>query len=242
MTPSRNRQPLLILLLAGVMMLGMVVWSWPATRWQGVNYHVQQQHMPLGLKLVAFLHRDAEYRHLVSTLVPSRADRDATILQLFEWTRAHIRPVPEGFPIVDDHVWDIIVRGYGTQDQAADVFATLCAYAGIPAQLQFLRISGRAAAFGVALVQCSHGWGVFEPQHHIIIRSADGSVASLAQVHADPTLIARCVPNQMFAGYPLARYFETLPSGLDAGFSKPDQQMPWRRLRMVPSRWGGNVR
>jgi len=215
----------------GLVVAGAGVLAWPVTTRQGISYHVSRHQIPLGLKWLAFLHRDAEYRHLVRTLVEPGADREATTLRLFEWTREHIRSVPEGFPIIDDHVWDIIVRGYGTQDQAADVFATLCAYAGIPARFRFLYVPGTRASLGVALVQLPQGgWGLFEPRHNILVRGADGRLASLEEMRRDRTLIERAVPDRMFSGYPLARYFEELPTLADQEVSKADQQMPWRRL------------
>jgi hypothetical protein len=62
------------LIATGAVVAGMVILSWPVTTRQGVNYHVSQHRIPLGLKLLGFLHRDAEYRHLVRTLVEPGAD------------------------------------------------------------------------------------------------------------------------------------------------------------------------
>jgi hypothetical protein len=226
------------LVAAGVVVAGAAILAWPVTTRQGVNYRLSEHRIPLALKLLGFLHRGAEYRHLVRMLVEPGADREATILRLFEWTREHIRPVPSGFPIIDDHVWDTIVRGYGTQDQAADVFATLCAYVGIPAHFRFLDAPGTRARLGVALVQLPRGgWGLFEPRHGVIVRHPDGRLASLEEMRADPTLIARSVPPQELLGQPLPRYFEELPTLAGGEPSKAEQQMPWRRVGMVLTQW-----
>ena len=55
------------------------------------------------------------------------------VLAVFDWTARRIQPTPEGWPVVDDHILNIIIRGYGMTDQRADVFATLTTYAGVPA-------------------------------------------------------------------------------------------------------------
>ena len=67
-------------LVAAVSVVAAVVLAWPVTMRQGISYHVSRHQIPLGLKAFAFLHRDAEYRHLVRTLVAPGADREATIL------------------------------------------------------------------------------------------------------------------------------------------------------------------
>ena len=54
-------------------------------------------------------------------------------MEIFIWTCENIRKQPDGLPVIDDHVWHIIIRGYGEPDQSSDVFTTLCNYAGIRA-------------------------------------------------------------------------------------------------------------
>jgi hypothetical protein len=50
---------------------------------------------------------------------------------IFEWKIKHIVKQPPQLPVIDDHPWHIIVRGYGMADQMADVFAVLSNYAGL---------------------------------------------------------------------------------------------------------------
>ena len=48
------------------------------------------------------------------------------------FVRNNIRYVPE-MPVIDDHPFHIIIRGYGVNDQFEDIFTLLCNYAGIDA-------------------------------------------------------------------------------------------------------------
>ena len=117
------------LLLAGTL-LGLM--AWPATTRQGVNFKVTERHLPLILKGMDFLLRDYEYRRLAAEVTQGLSTDESKADALFRWTREHIRPTPPGWPVVDDHITHIIIRGYGTSDQRADVFATLATYAGVP--------------------------------------------------------------------------------------------------------------
>jgi len=166
--------------------------------------------MPLYLKLLAYVHRDLEFRNLSRKLVGGIQDREAKILVLFEWTRKHVRPIPEGLPAIDDHVWDIIVRGYGSQDQAADVFAALSAYAGIPAHFGFACAPKKNSCVGVAFVQLPNGsFGLFDPHYGVVVRHPDGRLASIEEVRSHRSLLERVDPN--LASY--AQYFEKSTKG-----------------------------
>ena len=60
-------------------------------------------------------------------------------LKIFIWTHKNIRKAPEGLPVIDDHVWHTIIRGYGINDQSSDV---LPLYVIMRAQRHFCWIEG----------------------------------------------------------------------------------------------------
>lgn len=228
------RAGIVLLAFAG---LGLIL-SLPVTTRQGINYTVTTQRIPLSLKLLAFLHRHEEYRHLARALTGRLPDRDAKIMALFDWTREHIRPYPKGYPIVDDHVWNTIVRGYGTPDQVADVFATLCVTAGIPAHFEFITIPGTNRSIGIAFARLSGGgFGIFDPAHGVAVRHPDGRLATVEEVRADPSIVERAAPGLEWSGAPYVRYFERLPGVSRKRFSKTTEQVPllrvWKMVRNV---------
>jgi transglutaminase-like putative cysteine protease len=205
--------------------------SRPSTTHQGVNYQVSEHTLPLYLKLLSYFHHHYEYRNLAQNLVGQVRKREEKIQILFDWTREHIRPVPKELPIVDDHIWDIIVRGYGTQDQAADVFAALCAYAGIPAHFEFQCVLNTKVCLAVAFVEGADGeFGIYDPRTDVIIRNNAGEVASLKEIRTDLTLVERAAPNRVVSGYPYARFFEHIPEVSTKDFSRTTRQMPGKRL------------
>jgi hypothetical protein len=104
---------------------------------QGINHETRELKIPLYLKLSNFLDRHWNYQWLVERIVDRQTDETQKVETIFLWTIKHIIAQPPQLPVVDDHVWHIIVRGYGTEDQVNDVFATLCNYAGIKAIIVF---------------------------------------------------------------------------------------------------------
>jgi hypothetical protein len=205
--------------------------QWPVTERQGINYEVYERTLPLYVKLARFLSRDLEYRHLARTLTRGIHDDEAKVVRLAEWVRAHVvAGTPAGLRVVDDHVWHIIVRGYGEPDQLADVLATLCAYAGVPAELAMLYPPGESQPIhAVALVKLAGRWCPVDPHRGIIVRNAAGRIASREELLADPTLARTAAPGVRIRGIDYARLLTWLPDVSTQRELRPYRQMPlWR--------------
>lgn len=112
-----------------------------ATTRQAVNFELTVQKLPLYVKALDFLHRHHHYALLAEEITRGRSSDRERALAVLEWTRRNIRPTLEGWPIVDDHVLNIVIRGHGSSDQIADVFTVLATYAGLPAFWETPRIS-----------------------------------------------------------------------------------------------------
>ena len=99
---------------------------------QGVDFQLSDKLLPLYVKIIDFIHRHEHYGLLVKEITAGLTTDRERAEAILSWTRKTIRPVPDGFPVVDDHVLDIIVRRYGSPGQVADVFSVLTTYAGVP--------------------------------------------------------------------------------------------------------------
>ena len=195
----------------------------PASTRQGVGYRVSTQRIPLATKALGFLHRDAQYRLLARQVTQGAISERDRVLALFEWTRRAIRKPPRGWPVIDDHILHIIIRGYGQGDQMADVFTTLATYAGVPAfwrpgsvALSFARIDGR--------------WAVFDVAGGVVFTDARGQWYDVAQLLAHPELVEQVAGQVAPAGAPTQQYVDAL-----RGFHVPPVlrarlQMPLPRL------------
>ena len=140
---------------AGVLLAGVVVIvavaDLPTTTQQGVNYVVSAHSLPLYAKALDFVDRDSNYRRLSAAVMAGAAGDEAKMRAAFDWTTANIRATPLGFPVIDDHTWHIIVRGYG---QAVNVPASARASSssgGIPRTTS----SARANALVLKPVSCA---------------------------------------------------------------------------------------
>ena len=112
---------------------GATILTLPTTTRQGINYRVTVYHLPAYVKAIDFLHRHYQQQLLTDRIAGSEKSDVDRVLAIFDWTHTNIPPTPKGWPIVDDHVLNIVIRGHGMSDQIADVFATLSVYAGVPA-------------------------------------------------------------------------------------------------------------
>lgn len=219
----------------------VVVWGmlhWPVHTRQGVDFQVTEYTVPFYLKLTRFLYRHMEYRHLVREVTAGTQDPEEKVLRIYDWVRSHIHSgVPEDLRIVDDHVWHIIVRGYGTSDQLADVLATLCVYAGVPAQLVFLGPPQSRSVYAMAMVKLDHRWRPIDPYGGVLVRTADGHLASREEILGNLELARRVAPELTIRGIPYAELYQWLPDIQEGAQLRPYFHQPlirvWYEMRQA---------
>ena len=188
------------LTLAGV--LGLL--ALPATTRQGVDYRVTEKRIPLLIKGADFLVRSYEYRQLAAEQTRGLSDDEAIAEALMRWTREQIRPVPPDWPVVDDHISHILIRGYGTVDQRADVFTTLATYAGVPAFWRGMRDGPKPGHWIVSFVKIRGRWTAWDIVSGTAFRDGAGNLMSVEQLGWD-----RFSPPEIL---------------------RPEKQMPLRRI------------
>lgn len=149
---------------AGVILF-LAILNYPVEYSYGEDYHVVRSRIPLYAKTAGFFYRDWKYADIARKITAGRNSDDEKLTALFQWVHVNISSeIPEGLKIVDDHPLNIIIRGYGTDDQLADIFTILCCYAGFEAgykkiwdtgkkkriQVSFVKIAGNSFLFDVA--------------------------------------------------------------------------------------------
>ncbi len=134
----------------------------PVTTYQGVNGEVRAIKIPLYVKAAGFLYRDHQYKMLADDITAGHKEDLMKVIAIYRWTVNNIKHVPSGFKVVDDHIWDIIVRGYGEADQMADVFTTLASYSGRPSFWDKISVPGSDKDMVLSFVKIKDRWYVFD--------------------------------------------------------------------------------
>ena len=218
-----KRKPVVLgLVLAAI--LGLAVM--PATTRQGVDFHVTSHRLPAYVKLFDFFVRDAEYCQLASEVTRNLPSEAARIQALYDWTRHAIRPTPPGWPVVDDHIQHIIIRGYGTDDQMADVFTTLATYAGLPAYWSVIERPGSGEQLILSFARASSRWAVFDVANGIQFTNSSGAWATPEELAAHPELIRKSAGALVVRGIPYEQFF--------LGFTPPVVPHPLRAELQMP--------
>jgi hypothetical protein len=200
----------------------------PVSTRQGVNLDVTTHRLPLYLKSLQFVERSAQYEQIADEITAGATTDRERVQRIFIWTRAHVRSTPAGWPVVDDHILNIIIRGYGLNDQQADVFTTLASYAGVPAFWAKVPRAGSGLLLSFALVDGR--WRVFDVANGAAFRTAAGDLATLDDVRTYPVLIPvslRSLPagDASYADAMARAAMPSVPHPLRA-----DLQMPFPRL------------
>ena len=223
--PRRFRR----LFFIGVPMAVVGALLWPASTRQGVNFQVSTHSIPSYVKIIDFFHRHYQYRFVARDITRDLTSDRARVLAVFDWTRRHIRAVPQGWPIVDDHILNIMIRGYGAEDQMADVFTTLSTYAGVPAFWQQMRTERGDGWQVLAFARVDGRWAMFDVANNVVLRDQQGRLADLAALYADPALMATVAAMPAPDGVPYSRYLERLRPLPVPHPLRAEQQMPVAR-------------
>ena len=149
---------------------------------QGINYSVHTIRIPLYLKVLDFLDRHYNYQWLVQRIISNSETDKEKVLKIFKWTCENIKKVPDGYPVIDDHVWHIIVRGYGVVDQSSDVFTTLCNYAGIEAFYNKIFTKDRSSCAILSFAKVDKRWFVFDPYNGVYFKNKQGKLANIEEI------------------------------------------------------------
>ncbi|HAL46433.1 MAG: transglutaminase domain-containing protein [SAR202 cluster bacterium] len=201
-----------------------------ATR-QGINYEVSVHRVPLYLKTFDFLYRSGHYQLLADETTGSASTEQERVLAVFDWTQRNVRETPEGWTVVDDHILNIIIRGHGASDQRADVFATLCTYAGIPAFWTKVEPQGLPIGLILSFALVDSRWVVFDVANRIVFRNDRGELATANDLRGRSDLIPPAERELTVQDIPYPRFLEDLRLPAVPSPLRAELQMPLRRLR-----------
>ena len=154
------------------------------------------------------------------------------ILRLFRWTVENIKPVPKGLPVVDDHPLNIIIRGYGAEDQQAEVLALLASYAGYPTGVQRIKLEGGSAELRITLTKMGHRLFVFDVARKILYQNTSGHLIDLQHLRSDQRLIQATVGEIKIEGHRYERFLQAIDEN-KISFYRMQMQNPWSRLKMA---------
>lgn len=217
-----------VVVVTGVLVVACI----PAATKQGVNYQLSIHSIPLYLKAFEFLNRHAHYTQLARQITHGCKDDEARAMAIWSWTRQHIQPTPNGWPIIDDHVYHIIIRGHGKPDQMADVFTTLTTYAGTDAFWQALDVRPETTGTDVlfSFVRIDGEWRVFDVSENLVFRDPQGRLASIPQLLEHPEWIRHLAGPDREGRPPYEQAMARLAPFHTPRFLRAKAQMPLSRM------------
>lgn len=218
-----------IFIVVGSIIIIVIFLNFQVSYKQGINFQVRSVSIPLYLKVMDFFDRHYNYKNLTGKIISPSDSEEQRVMKLLAWTHDNIRDVPEGFPVVDDHVWHIIIRGYGTVDQSNDVFTTLCNYAGVDAFFDFIYSADKNKMVVLSFVKLNNSWRVFDSYNGVYFKNRKGGIASLEDIKEGDWMVSSAA-RIIRQNSDYAKYLENLSPIGDIGFKRANIQSPLRRL------------
>jgi len=200
----------------------------------GMDYKVQTLKIPLYLKILNFYSRHFNYQWLIERVIEDSDNDEDKVIRLLNWTLEHIKQQPESLPVMDEHVWSVIVRGYGVPDNFNDVFTTLCNYAEVNAYFITLN-NGKDIYFPVSLVQIEGKWTVMDPYNGVYFRNSSGNFAGIQDIKTRNMKLVRISdPAKLDVDYNALA--SSIPNKPGVRFSHANTQSPSNRLMLQVER------
>lgn len=231
----------LFLLFAAVLSIILIL-NLETSYQQGINYEYKTVKIPLYLKIADFFSRHYHYRQLTRQIISSHNTEEENVIRLLQWTHENIRNAPEGFPVVDDHVWNIIIRGYGTDDQAHDVFTTLCNYAGITAFFTWVESTAKnERRVPFSFVKLKGKWYVFDPFRGVYFKDDKDkeTFIDIETIKKEKILLEKLGEMQ---NMDYSNYIPNLPSLREIGLTRANTQSPLNRLLLEIRKWKDKIK
>ena len=119
---------------------------------------------------------------IVDRIIGESTAEEEKTLKIFIWTHKNIRKAPEGLPVIDDHVWHTIIRGYGINDQSSDVFTTLCNYASSEAFFCWIEGENPDQEIPLSFIKIKGRWNVFDPYNGNYFKNTKGDLAAIEDI------------------------------------------------------------
>jgi len=222
---KKNRGALIAIILVVISIV--ILLNIEVSTCRGINYEVSIIKIPLYLKVLDFFDRHYNYNQLVKSIVKDVKTEEERVMKIFEWTYKNIREVPAGMPIIDDHVWHIIVRGYGASDQFSDVFTTLCNYAGLDAFYSWVYTQDRTKRIPLSFVRIKNKWYIFDPYHGAYFKDKKGRLADIETLKSNSIWTIETLTEKSDIDY--KSYFNMLLLPERIGLKRAHIQFPLRR-------------
>ncbi len=228
----------LALIAAGIWVAGRI----PATTRVGINYIVIQKDISLREKAVHFLSRHLAMRRLARDITGNKRTAVEKALAIQSWVVDNIMtPKRAGeLPIIDDHPYSIVIRGYGTREQRSDLLTILCGYAGIPAELYRLTHPRTGRSIYLALLRLKDKSYLFDPGYDNVFYAKAGRLASLDELLEDLAPVKKAKNQPVIHGVPYVDYFSGIRRvSRFRRFTRADLQMPLPRIFYETLRMAG---
>lgn len=228
---NKNKKLLLPVAAAGFVLIIILMLTVETSITVGVNWHYRKIRMPLYVKWTEFLARHYEYERLSKEITAGCKTDEEKTLAILKWTRENLRDLPQGMPLHDDHILNIIIRGYAVPEQFQDVFTTLCAYGNIDAFFKRVYDKSHKARYTVSLVKLGGKWRVFDAYHNLYFRTRSGEIAGIEDIIKDPSIVSgKDVDALTVDGVPYKEFFHDLSGISEPQTTRPEKQMPLHRI------------
>lgn len=158
-----------LLILSSLVIFFVLIMRVETERRISINYEVSEYKIPIYLKLLDFMNRHYNYKHLAKNINNKNSTDKDKIINSTNWVIANIEKINlnQNIDIVDHHPITIVERRLGIDEQFSDILSVLLVYSNIDSFFKIIKLDNVDSYYPLTFFKIYNYWSIVDPQNGI---------------------------------------------------------------------------
>jgi len=196
-----------LLILSSIVIFFILIVQVNTERKISINYEVSVYKIPIYLKLLDFMNRHYNYKHLVNNINSNNSTDEDKIINTTNWVISNIKKINlnQDIDIVDHHPITIVERRLGIDEQFSDILSVLLVYSDIDSFFKFVKLVNVEAYYPLTFFKIYNYWSIADPQNGIFFLDEKNNFINIDNLKKQKFYLAdnnlTIINNYNFPGY-----------------------------------------
>ena len=158
-----------LLILSSIVIFFILIAQVDTERKISINYEVWVYKIPVYLKLLDFMNRHYNYKHLADNINNKNSTDKDKIINTTNWVISNIKKINlnQDIDIVDHHPLTIVERRLGIDEQFSDILSVLLVYSNIDSFFTLIKLDNVDDYYPLTFFKIYDYWSIVDPQNGI---------------------------------------------------------------------------
>ena len=157
------------LILSSIVIFFILIAQLDTERKISINYEVSVYKIPIYLKLLDFMNRHYNYKHLADNINNQNSTDKNKVINTTNWVISNIKKINlnQDIDIVDHHPITIVERRLGIDEQFSDILSVLLVYSNIDSFFKLIKLDNFDTYHPLTFFKINNYWSIVDPLNGI---------------------------------------------------------------------------